>query len=68
MEEMKQISALADSNGSGRVNYAIAQHLMYPLLLFLLQERELATAKKDMRTRCVERESKSEQGTNKLDQ
>ncbi|KAG1708375.1 hypothetical protein DVH05_025053 [Phytophthora capsici] len=68
MEEMKQISALADSNGSGRVNYALAQHLMYPLLLFLLQERELATAKKDMRTPCVERESKSEQGTNKLDQ
>ncbi|KAH7476696.1 uncharacterized protein KRP23_7376 [Phytophthora ramorum] len=44
MLEMKQLSSLADLNGSGRVNYALFQHLMYPLLLYLLQERELATA------------------------
>ncbi|KAL3668138.1 hypothetical protein V7S43_007001 [Phytophthora oleae] len=58
-EEMKQLSALADPNCSGRVNYALSQHLMYPLLLFLLQERELAVAKKDSRVRCVEKEMKS---------
>ncbi|KAG7387286.1 hypothetical protein PHYPSEUDO_014465 [Phytophthora pseudosyringae] len=59
MIEMKQLTALADPNGNGRVNYALFQHLMYPLMLFLLQERELAAAKEDSRLRCVEQEMKS---------
>ncbi|KAK1939340.1 hypothetical protein P3T76_008724 [Phytophthora citrophthora] len=53
-EEMKQLSALGDPTSSGRVNYALAQHLIYPLLLFLLQERELAAAKNDSRVRGIE--------------
>ncbi|KAG3008187.1 hypothetical protein JG687_00002550 [Phytophthora cactorum] len=59
MMEMKQLSVLSDPNGSGRVNYALFQHLMYPLTLFLLQERELASAKETSRGRCVGQEMKS---------
>lgn len=58
--EKKQLSVLADPNGSGRVNYALFQHLMYPLMLFLFQERELAAAKETSRVRCIEQEMKSE--------
>ncbi|ETI49344.1 hypothetical protein F443_06691 [Phytophthora nicotianae P1569] len=60
MTEMKQLSVLADPNGSGRVNYALFQHLMYPLMLFLLQERDLAAAKETSRVRCVKQEVNSE--------
>ncbi|RLN94288.1 hypothetical protein BBJ28_00007675 [Nothophytophthora sp. Chile5] len=51
LSEMKQLGALADPNGSGRVNYVFFQHLMYPLLLALLQERQLAAARDGARTR-----------------
>lgn len=51
MTEMKQLSVLADPNGNGRVNYAFFQHLMYPLLLFLLQETEVAAGREGTRTR-----------------
>lgn len=37
--EMSQLNALADPNGSGRVNYLFFVHIMYPLLRFLQQER-----------------------------
>ncbi|KAG7398521.1 hypothetical protein PHYBOEH_010978 [Phytophthora boehmeriae] len=50
LSEMKQLTVLADPNGSGRVNYAYFQHLMYPLMRFLLQERELITARDEART------------------
>ncbi|KAG2532949.1 hypothetical protein JM18_000850 [Phytophthora kernoviae] len=52
LSEMKQLTVLADPNGSGRVNYAYFQHLMYPLMRLLLQERELATARDETRTQC----------------
>lgn len=52
LSEMKQLSVLADPNGSGRVNYVLFQHLMYPLLLFLLQEQDLAAARDGTRSRC----------------
>ncbi|RLN85889.1 hypothetical protein BBJ28_00002865 [Nothophytophthora sp. Chile5] len=51
LSEMKQLGALADPNGSGRVNYVFFQHLMYPVLLALLQERELAAMRDDARKR-----------------
>ncbi|KAG6590771.1 EF-hand domain pair [Phytophthora cinnamomi] len=51
MAEMKQLSALADPTGNGRVNYAFCQHLMYPLLLSFLQEREVAAARDGTRKR-----------------
>ncbi|RLN68988.1 hypothetical protein BBP00_00000642 [Phytophthora kernoviae] len=52
LSEMKQLTVLADPNGSGRVNYAYFQHLMYPLMRLLLQERELAAARDEARTQC----------------
>ncbi|POM57938.1 Hypothetical protein PHPALM_37489 [Phytophthora palmivora] len=55
MTDIKQLSALADPNNNGRVNYALFQHLMYPLLLFLWQERELSAAKDGARNRCAEK-------------
>jgi len=60
LTEMTQLGALADPSGSGRVNYGFFQHLMYPLLLFFLQERELAAARENSRKRCSEQELKSE--------
>ncbi|GMF16808.1 unnamed protein product [Phytophthora fragariaefolia] len=51
MSETKQLSVLADPNSSGRVKYAFAQHLMYPLLLNFLQEREVAAARENARKR-----------------
>ncbi|KAE9361536.1 hypothetical protein PF008_g948 [Phytophthora fragariae] len=58
MTEMKQLSVLADPNGSGRVNYAFFQHLMYPLLLYFLQEREVAAEKENTRKRNNDMELK----------
>ncbi|GMF09226.1 unnamed protein product [Phytophthora lilii] len=57
--ELMQLSVLADPNGNDRVNVALFQHLMYPLLLFLHQQREVATASEDARKRYGEQEMKT---------